>query len=261
MNNRIGQMDAFGMASGLVAIHMKRPDHSFMKFVHRDDQHVLGEGPGQSPSFTGFPGFDAAPGQLGERILPEGQEGQVTDAQIAQAEARIFELRSQWTPPVPATIDIKALNLSKDHKLANWDGNQGASARTLASGTSATGDSRLTNVEIHEPLNPFINNLPPSPYPFAVDHDRAARGEAIFVKECVSCHKSQNAEIYSAEKLGVDANRSMVNTSVSRNLLAALVLEGCVIFKKRTGNDFCMPAQSLSQPEQLADFFQDTPKG
>ena len=44
--DRPGQMDAFGIASGLVAIHTRRPDNSFLEFVRRDNP--------KSPIFTGF---------------------------------------------------------------------------------------------------------------------------------------------------------------------------------------------------------------
>ena len=81
---------------------------------------------------------------------------------------------SAWAPPVPAPVDVKSVSWTKQRYHANWDGNQGASSRTLASGASATGDPRMVNVRIHEPLNPFIDNLPPPPYPFAsIDLTRA----------------------------------------------------------------------------------------
>src|SRR5436190_5882846 len=44
--NRPGQMDAFGIASGLVAIHTRRPDNSFLEFIKRENPN--------SPFFTGF---------------------------------------------------------------------------------------------------------------------------------------------------------------------------------------------------------------
>ena len=37
LEDRPGQMDAFGIASGLVAIHTRRPDNSFLEFVRRDN--------------------------------------------------------------------------------------------------------------------------------------------------------------------------------------------------------------------------------
>src|SRR6185503_2697706 len=46
LEDRPGQMDAFGIASGLVAIHTRRPDNSFLEFVRRDNP--------KSPIFTGF---------------------------------------------------------------------------------------------------------------------------------------------------------------------------------------------------------------
>ncbi len=46
LEDRPGQMDAFGIASGLVAIHTRRPDNSYMLFVQKDNP--------QSPFFTGF---------------------------------------------------------------------------------------------------------------------------------------------------------------------------------------------------------------
>ncbi len=44
--DRPGQMDAFGIASGLVAIHTRRKDNSFLEFVRRDNP--------DSPFFSGF---------------------------------------------------------------------------------------------------------------------------------------------------------------------------------------------------------------
>ena len=46
LEDRPGQMDAFGIASGLVAIHTRRPDNSFLEFVRRDNP--------KSPIFSGF---------------------------------------------------------------------------------------------------------------------------------------------------------------------------------------------------------------
>ncbi len=144
---------------------------------------------------------------------------------------RIFKNIPAWAPPVPAPIDVKSVNWATERYHANWDGNQGASSRTLASGASATGDPRMVNVRIHEPLNPFIDNLPPPPYPFtSVDLARAREGKAIFKATCASCHTPRNQTIYPASKLGVDPNRTMVNTSVSRYGLAALVMEACSIY-------------------------------
>ena len=240
-------MDAFGVASGLVAIHTRRPDNSFLEFVRRDNP--------TSPFFTGFSKANG---------LPEDTPGMtepVTDAKAAAD--RVFKNVAAWAPPVPAPIDIKSVNWAVERYHANWDGNQGASSRTLASGSSATGDPRMVNVRIHEPLNPFIDNLPPPPYPFAsVDLAKAKEGKAIFKEKCASCHAPRNQTIYSAASLGVDANRTMVNTSVSRYGLAALVIEACSIYglnhQGQPGADWCVPKGDWQA--RLDEYLRDTPK-
>jgi hypothetical protein len=244
--DRPGQMDAFGIASGLVAIHTRRPDNSFLEFVRRDNP--------SSPLYTGFSKANGLPSDV------PGMTGEVTDARGAGE--RIFKNIPAWAPPVPAPIDVKSVNWAVHRFHANWDGNQGASSRTLASGASATGDPRMVNVRIHEPLNPFIDNLPPPPYPFAVDLGRAREGKALFQSNCASCHKPRNQTIYRVSQLGVDPNRSLVTTSVSRYGLAALVMEACRIYglnnEGRPGADWCVPQGDWQA--RLDEYFRDTPR-
>jgi len=246
LEDRPGQMDAFGIASGLVAIHTRRPDNSFLEFVRRDNPN--------SPIFTGFSKANGLPADV------PGMTDAVTDAKAAGD--RIMKNIAAWAPPVPAPIDVKSINWATHRFLANWDGNQGASSRTLASGASATGDPRMVNVRIHEPLNPFIDNLPPPPYPFPIDLAGAREGKAIFKDKCASCHKPKNQTIYKASQLGVDPNRSMVNTSVSRYGLAALVTEACSIYglnnEGKPGADWCVPKGDWQA--RLDEYFRDTPR-
>ena len=247
LEDRPGQMDAFGIASGLVAIHTRRPDNSFLEFVRRDNP--------MSPIFTGFSKANGLPADV------PGMTEPVTDPKVAGD--RIFRNLAAWAPPVPAPIDVKSLNWAVDRYHANWDGNQGASSRALASGASATGDPRMVNVRIHEPLNPLIDNLPPPPYPFpSVDLARAREGKGLFREKCASCHKPRNETIYPVSTLGVDANRTMVNTSVSRYGLAALVGEACQIYglnnKGKPGANWCVPNGNWEA--RLTEYFRDTPR-
>jgi RoxA-like, cytochrome c-like len=244
--DRPGQMDAFGIASGLVAIHTRRQDNSFLEFIRRDNP--------ESPFFSGFSKANGLPADT------PGMTNRVTDAKAAGD--RIFKNISAWAPPVPAPIDVKSVNWATERYHANWDGNQGASSRTLASGASATGDPRMVNVRIHEPLNPFIDNLPPPPYPFgSVDLPRAREGKALFKTNCATCHTPRNQMIYPVSTLGVDPNRTMVNTSVSRYGLAALVMEACTIYglnnHGQPGADWCMPKGDWQA--RLNEYFRDTP--
>jgi hypothetical protein len=247
LEDRPGQMDAFGIASGLVAIHTRRPDDSFLKFVRRDNPN--------SPIFAGFSRANGLPVDI------PGMTGAIAD--VKAAGERILKNIAAWAPQVPAPIDVKSVNWATERYHANWDGNQGASSRTLASGASATGDPRMVNVRIHEPLNPFIDNLPPPPYPFqSIDLARAREGKALFKKQCATCHTPRNKTIYPASKLGVDPNRTMVNTSVSRFGLAALVTEACSIFgannQGKPGADWCVPKGDWQA--RLDEYFRDTPR-
>jgi hypothetical protein len=247
LEDRPGQMDAFGIASGLVAIHTRRPDNSFLEFVRKDNP--------KSPIFTGFSKANGQP------VDVPGMTESTTDAKVAGD--RILKNIAAWAPPVPAPIDVKSVNWAVERYHANWDGNQGASSRTLASGASATGDPRMVNVRIHEPLNPFIDNLPPPPYPFeSVDLVRAREGKAVFKASCATCHTPRNQQIYPASMLGVDANRTKVNTSVSRYGLAALVLEACTIYglnnAGQPGADWCLPTGDWQA--RLDEYFRDTPR-
>jgi len=245
--DRPGQMDAFGIASGLVAIHTRRPDNSFLEFVRRDNP--------DSPFYTGFSKKNGLPADI------PGMTDPVTDPKAAAD--RILKNVAAWAPPVPAPIDVKSVTWVTERYHANWDGNQGASSRTLASGASATGDPRMVNVRIHEPLNPFIDNLPPPPYPFAsIDLARAREGKVLFKTKCATCHAPRNQTIYPASTLGVDPNRTMVNTSVSRYGLAALVMEACRIYglnnEGQPGADWCVPQGDWQA--RLDEYFRDTPR-
>jgi hypothetical protein len=247
LEDRPGQMDAFGVASGLVAIHTRRPDNSFLEFVRRDNP--------RNPIFTGFSKANGLP------VDVPGMTEAVSDPKAAGE--RILKALASWAPPVPAPIDVKSINFTVDRYHANWDGNQGASSRTLASGASATGDPRMVNVRIHEPLNPLIDNLPPPPYPFAsVDLARARQGKALFGQTCASCHKPRNETIYPVSRLGVDPNRTLVNTSVSRYGLAALVTEACHIYglnnQGKPGANWCVPQGDWE--DRLDEYFRDTPR-
>ena len=251
--DRLGQMDAFGIASGLVAIHAQRPNNTYLQFLCEDSQ-------GKNPIF----------GILKSRPGPGCDK-----KELDKAKAQILATLRDWTPPVPAPIDIPSLAWTGHRVLANWDGNQGAAARTLASGTSATGDPLKVNVRIHEPLNPFINNLPPPPYPYAIDREKAQRGMAIFFdrkneylkpsERCSECHQPRSSEIFPVSHLGVDPNRSLLNTEVSRYGLAGLVMEACRIFiANNPGNDWCLPHDDQGQvikdwTKANDDYFKDTP--
>ena len=95
-----------------------------------------------------------------------------------------------------------------------------------------------------------------------MDLAKAREGKALFRENCASCHRPRNETIYPASKLGVDPNRTRVNTSVSRYGLAALVTEACQIYglnnKGQPGADWCVPPGDWQ--ERLDEYFRDTPR-
>ncbi len=294
--NRSGQMDAFGVAAGLLAIHSFRESFvkdgkttapGLMEFIYKVNP--------DSPFFNGFDSLGTPETIKG--MTSTDLRGSSLPERYKTTVMQIVRNSSSWGPAAPAPIDIKNLFWAKDRKLANWDGNQGAAARTLASGTSATGDPRKVNVRMHEPLNPLIDFLPPPPYPFALNVDQAKAGKDLFDASCAGCHTANNEKIYPAatdapESVGTDKSRTLTNTAVSQHGMAAIVLESCYYYmrnnpndvsgsvnKPGTDRDWCLPKglqgkwganladmnaiprMSKDQYDVLmTDYFKDTPK-
>lgn len=222
---RPGRMDAFGIAAGLVALHAKRD--SFFERL-----------PNDHPFFAGL------------ENLPQ-------EERLKQAGERLFSTATEWMPHEPGASDIKSLWYSRDHGLANWDSNQAAEARVLASGVSSGGDPSKVDVRIHEAMNPFINDLPPSPYPFSVDLALAEKGKLLFEQQCASaCHYAQNKNVYN---VGTDMNRAIQITPTARLGLLELTREACELYIEQGGSDWCRPKRGSRAADDEAYFV--TPRG
>jgi len=220
-----GRMDAFGTATGLVAVHARRDSY----LARLPDDHPF------------FAGLENLPRE--ERFKKAGE--------------RLFNTAYEWMSHLPGISDIKSLWYSRDHGLANWDANQAAEARVLASGVSSGGNPSKVNVRIHEAMNPFINDLPPSPYPFSVDLDLAAKGKPLFEQQCASaCHYAQNKKVYN---VGTDMNRAMQITPTARLGLLELIRETCELYVERGGSDWCRPKRGSRAADDEAYFV--TPRG
>jgi hypothetical protein len=222
---RPGRMDAFGLVPGLVALHAKRPGF----FERLPDDHPF------------FAGLENLPRE--ERLKQAGQ--------------RLFATAPEWMPHDPGASDIKSLWFSRDHMYANWDANQAAVARVIASGVSSVGDPSKVDVRIHEAMNPFIDDLPPAPYPFAVDLDLVAKGKPLFEEKCASaCHHARNEKVYN---VGTDMNRARQISPTARLGLLELTREGCELYVEHGGSDWCRPKQGSRAADDEAYFV--TPRG
>jgi hypothetical protein len=216
-NSRPGRMDAFGISAGLVALHAAyyiSPDYDPTL-----PGFLLERLPDDHPFFSGF------------EKLPREEK-------FKRAAKRLVETAPDWMPHQPAASDIMSLWLSGENVFANWDGNQGVDMRVIASGVSAGGVPSKVNSAHLEAMNPFINELPPAPYPFTVDLGLAAKGQPLFEKSCMNCHRPANKEIYN---VGTDMNRAEQISFTARRGLVELTRQTCELYVEKGGSDWCRP--------------------
>jgi mono/diheme cytochrome c family protein len=222
---RPGRMDAFGVAAGLVALHAHR--ESF--FARLPEDH---------PFF-------------------EGLEHLSDNAKYQAAGQQLLKTVPQWMPHDPGPSDIMALWYSRDPVLANWDANQAVEARVIASGVSSVGDPSKVDVRIHEAMNPFINDLPPPPYPFTVNMELAAQGKPLFEQKCATaCHHARNPKVYD---VGTEMNRAWQISPTARLGLLELTREACELYVEQGGSDWCRPKRGSREEDDEAYFV--TPRG
>jgi hypothetical protein len=230
-DNRPGQMDAFGLVQGVGFLNALRPDGLMFKNMSPEAMDALKQTYGGDVSAE-----DRALANLWatqEKIKMDPKQGGTPCLQGTWAQNV-----SNWFTQASALSDIKSLYRSEDETHANWDGNQGAGARVLASGLSSVGDPLKVFTEIHETQNKFIDKLPAPPYPFddlnsAEAYSSALKGQQIFLdnKSCGQCHVPKNRKIYDT---GTDLNRAIaVWAPATRFALITLTSAACKAGKKR----------------------------
>lgn len=222
---RPGRMDAFGISATLVFLHARGAAEGRKSFFSRlPDDH---------PFFQGL------------EQLPRVER-------VQKAALRLIETGKDWLPHDPGASDIKSLWLARDRQSANWDANQAEEARVLASGVSSVGDPAKVDVRVHESMNPFIDDLPPPPYPFAVDRDLAMKGKPLFDKRCATaCHRPTNARVYD---VGTDMNRARQISATARLGLLELTREACELAVEAGGSDWCRPKRGSREKDDEAYF-------
>ena len=71
----------------------------------------------------------------------------------------------------------------------------------------------------------WFQQLPPPPYPFAIDQPLAARGKAVYDRECASCHDRGGARtgtVIPVDEIGTDRHRLDTWTQSSADAFNAL---------------------------------------
>ena len=226
-----GQMDPWGVVQGNIVLNAIREDASWLAYM---DQRYKNNPEIHDLFFAGNTETDPKKryGKAAAQILRNGFGLLARKEQDPSESIKDIMHISQWYAKKPANIDIKPLWNSKNEVRANWDGNQGESARVLASGVSSVGDPRKVNTRIHAAMNPFISELPSPAYPFAVDLAKAELGKPLFEAQCTGCHFPRNAKLYDIK---TDRNRLLPVGPFARAGLVGLTMEACDIGRKRDG--------------------------
>jgi cytochrome c2 len=226
---RPGQMDAFGLVQGIVYLNATRPDDLMWKYFPSE----------QAKKYSGsfVQGYESsAEFQESLKYTQNSDVIKMMRGDPGQFNGKIHDDFAKLASQASALSDIKSLFRTSEEVHANWDGNQGASARVLASGVSSVGDPAKVFTEIHETQNSFINNLPSPPYIFGDAepedfYQKALRGQELFNRACAECHHRQNAEVYN---VGTDPNRAhVVFSPFMRLALTALTEAACDSGKQR----------------------------
>ena len=245
-------MDAFGIASGLVAIHTRRKDNSFLEFVRRGDNP-------KSPLYTGFSKANGLPADI------PGMTEAITDPK--EASDRILKNLAAWAPPVPAPIDVKSVNWAVNRYHANWDGNQGASSRTLRVGRignrgSADGERAHPRAAqpVHRQPAAAAVSLPqrrPGACPRREDHlPRHLR---------VVSHAAQPDNLSGLAGFGTDRNRTLVDAGICAVRPGGAGHRGLpsVRFEQRRASRAprgACPARGTGTRRLEEEYFRDTPR-
>ncbi len=120
-------------------------------------------------------------------------------------------------------VDLPAIFNQRLKKRTLYDGSitGDMSARVMLTELRKGRPARdaLLHREVFDDLVAWMDVLTPPPYPFAVDHDRAARGRAIFEDTCSSCHGSYGEHAtypnkrIDVSRVGTDPERARAMTT------------------------------------------------
>jgi mono/diheme cytochrome c family protein len=132
-------------------------------------------------------------------------------------------------PPGPSKADIPAVWSIDPTGYANWDGTVRGFARSLTSSLAVVGDPAKIDFAANALIQRFLGQLPPEPYPFAIDDAARARGEATFKTNCAGCHatasgRARNDLVFD---VGSDPLRAQAIRPVAVMAMAKLILATC----------------------------------
>lgn len=174
-------------------------------------------------------------------VVRDGAWGPGRDDAIGLSAAIL--LGPELLPTAPAPIDYPSVwnqAARRGHAL-HWDGASGSALErnVLVSVGAGTPEDSVPLASIHA-IQAWLDDLPPPPYPFAIDAPRAARGAELFAGLCHDCHGPSGARLFdviAAGELGTDPNRVDVVTQAGVDAINSLSGAGWAFdqFRKTDG--------------------------
>ena len=136
----------------------------------------------------------------------------ITKNGVPKTVAEFMGTKFEAMPDQLATAtDILSTWMQASQHIAQIDGSvKSPLYRNVAASLAVAGDPALVNVANAERTAKFISKLPPPPYPFPIDAQRAERGGRVFREHCAACHKLFNDVVYPVDLIGTDSNRAKV---------------------------------------------------
>lgn len=118
--------------------------------------------------------------------------------------------------PIDSTIGnsdmLSVWNLQlREGMVLHWDGLNPSLREVVLS--SAIGDGTTPenlDLAVMERIENFLKELPPPEYPFEIDEQLAAEGEAVYDAHCASCHtpgQGRTGQVIPVEEVGTDRHR------------------------------------------------------
>lgn len=116
--------------------------------------------------------------------------------------------------------DKRKVHWSADHKQlvdggGQWNGNIPIPMFRNLAAELTMGFGAETDLRVSAFAEILLENLPAPVYPFAVDMDKAEKGNKLYQKNCADCHKSHNGKVY---QIGTDSGRAhVVSDAIAAN--------------------------------------------
>ncbi len=160
-------------------------------------------------------------------------------------------------PKAPTITKIMSVWSQKDRQVSHWTGDMPSGVHpVVAAEVAVVGDVKNLNQKNIASSTRFIDQLPPPPYPYRVDMDRAKRGQVLYSQYCASCHVGDR-KVYPAEEVGTDPARLGATSDVTYEGFNKALHEGCP--KKEMGSACYEDSRPILRPRDWALGYVATP--